>query len=280
MISVAKANTYIFFVLLAALLPSVKSFSSAASSSSSSKNSNIVLWNSGVWPFAQRPWIALLEKGVEFEHKLIDLSNKPRDFLERYQAASGRAYGAGLVPLLEHDGNLVIESDVVAKYVSQHIKGVDGRGNDLYPTNKADEELIKSFMNNWGHVTDTYYSVLTATSEKEVKKRKTSFIQSLDIINNLLKQRSSGAFLLGSAFSYAECISAPWIQRFYVTLPYFRGIDFEEDILNSFDLLPQWMGAVCGRPSCMVSICPEEEMIAACKRYYVSYISPRASGFL
>jgi len=274
------ATTYIFFFLLslAVLLPSVKSFSSASSSSS---NSNTVLWNSGVWPFAQRPWIALLEKGVEFEHKLIDLSNKPHDFLEKYQDASGRAYGAGLVPLLEHDGNLVIESDVVAKYVSQHIEGVNGRGQDMYPTNnEADEELIKLFVNSWEQVTDTYYSVLTATSEKEVKTHKTSFIQSLGVINNLLKQRNGGAFLIGSTFSYAECISAPWIQRFYVTLPYFRGIDFEEDLLNSFDLLPIWMGEVCDRPSCVESKCPEQEMIAACKRYYVSFVSPGAKGSL
>eukprot|EP00986_Skeletonema_menzelii_P015987 scaffold13247_cov154-Skeletonema_menzelii.AAC.2 len=162
-----------------------------------------------------------------------------------------------LVPLLEHGDNLVIESEAVSKYVSQHIEGGSGRGGDMYPTNnEADEELIMSFMDSWSHVTDTYYSVLTATSEKEVKKRKTSFIQSL------------------------ECISAPWIQRFYTTLPYFRGIDFEEDVLKSFDVLPLWMGAVCDRPSCVASKCPEEEMIAACKRYYVTFVSPGANGSL
>ena len=201
--------------------------------------------------------------------------------MKKYQSASGRAYGAGLVPLLEHDGNLVIESDVVAKYISQHIEGVHGMGENLYPTDdKADEELIEMFMNHWGYVTDTYYNVLTATSEKEVKRRKTSFIESLGTINDLLQKRGSGVFLLGTSFSYAECISAPWIQRFYVTMPYFRGIDFEKDILSNFDALPLWMEGVCGRPSCTASICPEEEMIAACKRYYVSYLSPQAKGYL
>lgn len=205
--------------------------------------------------------------------------------MEKYQHASGRAYGAGLVPLLEHgDDNLVIESDVVAKYVAQHIEGMDGKGDDLYPTNnQEDEDLIQLFMKKWARVTDTYYSVLTATSQEEVEMRKASYIQSLEAIDNLLKQRSDGVYLLGSNFSYAECISAPWIQRFYVAFPYFRGIDFQEGILlsnNNFDCLSNWMGAVCKRPSCVASICPEEEMIAACKRYYVSFISPGASGFL
>lgn len=217
---------------------------------------------------------------MPFEHKIIDLSDKPPEFLEKYQRASGRAYGAGLVPLLEHDGDLVIESDVVAEYVSRHIQGVNGGGDGLYPKTQEDEELIELFLNHWGCVTDTYYNVLTATSEKEVGMREASFIQSLDAVDKLLKQRGDGDYLLGANFSYAECISAPWIQRFYVTLPYFRGIDFKEDILDNFQCLSHWMRAVCNRPSCVESSCPKEEMIAACKRYYVSFVSPGAIGSL
>ena len=136
------------------------------------------------------------------------------------------------------------------------------------------------FLDNWGSVTDTYYTVLTATSQQEVEKRMVSYVESLGVIDNLLKQRPGGNYLLGSNFSYAECIAAPWIQRFYVTLPYFRGIVFQEEVLRNFDCLSDWMGAVCNRPSCKESKCDEEEMIAACKRYYVSYVSPKATGTL
>jgi len=209
------------------------------------------------------------------------LSDKPHEFLETYQRASGRGYGAGLVPLLEHGVNLIIESDVVAKYVSQNIPGRDGKGEGLYPKSKEGEELMELFVDKWNRVTDTYYNVLCATSEKEVQRHILSYIQSLEAIDNLLQHNNDGDyFLLGSDFSYAECISAPWVQRFYVTLPYFRGIDFEEEILSKFDHLSVWMREVCNRPSCVDSKCPEEEMIAACKRYYVSYLSPGASGSL
>lgn len=199
--------------------------------------------------------------------------------MEAYQRASGRAYGAGLVPLLEHGDELVIESDVVAKYVAQNIRGANGQGDELYPNDKEGEELVNSFLQKWDRVTDTYYSLLCATSESEVQRRKNSYIESLGAIDNLLR-RNGGSYLLGSNFSHAECISAPWIQRFYVTLPYFRGIDFEEEILSNFDCLSTWMRAVCSRPSCIDSRCPEEEMIAACKRYYVSFLSPGAIGSL
>ena len=106
-------------------------------------------------------------------------------------------------------------------------------------------------------------------------------------------------FLLGDDFSFAECIAGPWVQRFFVTLsgavsgssrrrrshhlprrPYFRGIDFEGDVLRAFDALPGWMRAVRDRASCQESICPEGEMLDAAKRYYVSYLSPGATGRL
>ena len=169
---------------------------------------------------------------------MIDLSNKPADFLEKYQLASGRSYGSGLVSLLEHRDELVIESDVVTQYISKHIEGVDKKGDGLYPANLEDEELIETFLDEWGSVTDRYYSILTATSQNDVDRCIANWVQSLETIEKILKQRTTGDYLLGTDFSYAECISAPWIQRFYVTLPYFRGISFQEDILsaNKFDL--------------------------------------------
>lgn len=213
---------------------------------------------------------------MEFQHEIINLKDKPRDFVAKYKEASG-GVGSGLVPLLEHEDNVVIESDVVAKYVAQNIDGVDGKGDDLYPNAEEDVEQIQTFMSRWQEVTDTYYALLRASSQEEVEDCESAFIESLASIDDLLKIRK-GDFILGENFSYAECISAPWIQRFYVTMPYFRGIDFEDDILSRFEFMSTWMNAVCNRPSCVTSLCPKSEMIDACKRYYVSYLSPAAKG--
>eukprot|EP01083_Nonionella_stella_P133090 404646_1 len=95
----------------------------------------------------------------------------------------------------------------------------------------------------------------------------------LETIERILKQQTTGDYLLGTDFSYGECISAPWVQRFYVSLPYFRGINFQDDILlaNNLQCLSKWMNKVCNRPSCIESKCDEDEMIAACKdiMYYI-----------
>mmetsp|Transcript_5436 Transcript_5436/g.8091 ORF Transcript_5436/g.8091 Transcript_5436/m.8091 type:complete len:202 (-) Transcript_5436:157-762(-) len=200
-----------------------------------------------------------------------------------YQEANG-GYGSGLVPMLEHGDKLVIESDVVAKYVAQNINGADGMGDGMYPDPVEDVEFyqhLEEFLHVWQRATDTYYDVLRASSQEEAKNCEKQFTTSLMNVDALL-QKYDGDFILGEIFSTAECISAPWIQRAFITLPYFRGIDLEDDIIskNSMEHVSAWMKAVRDRPSCVESCCPEDEMIAACKRYYVSFLSPGAKGSL
>ena len=177
-----------------------------------------------------------------------------------------------MVPLLEHGQELVIESTVVARYIAEYVGGLE-----LYPRTAEDLERIERFLARWADVETTYYDLLRASSEAQAEERRALFVDRLAAVDELLGARAP--FLLGEDFSFAECIAGPWVQRFFVTLPYFRGIDFDE-VLRAFDALPGWMRAVRDRASCRESICPEGEMINAAKRYYVSYLSPGATGRL
>ena len=177
-----------------------------------------------------------------------------------------------MVPLLEHGQELVIESTVVARYIAEYVGGLE-----LYPRTAEDLERIERFLARWADVETTYYDLLRASSEAQAEERRALFVDRLAAVDELLGARAP--FLLGEDFSFAECIAGPWVQRFFVTLPYFRGIDFDE-VLRAFDALPGWMRAVRDRASCRESICPEGEMLDAAKRYYVSYLSPGARGRL
>ena len=210
----------------------------------------------------------MLEKNIQFDHRIIDLKAKPADFVEKYKRAGGT--GSALVPLLEHGGQYVIESTVVARYIAEYVGGPE-----LYPRTPDDLERIERFLSQWSDVETTYYDLLRASSDAQAEERRALFVDRLAAVDELLDR---APFLLGDDFSFAECIAGPWVQRFFVTLPYFRGIDFEGDILRAFDALPGWMRAVRDRASCQESICPEGEMLDAAKRYYVSYLSPGATG--
>jgi glutathione S-transferase len=210
-----------------------------------------------------------------FEHRLIDLSDKPDDFLEKYRLAAGSPVASGMVPLLEHQEQLVIESDVVAKYVAQNV----GENDGMYPatTNPEACQTIDQFLSTWYPIVDKYYDLLCAGSVQSAKKRQEIFADSLSVLES---QLLDDGFLLGDTFSLAECICAPWVQRFFVTLPYFRGIDFQEQILSPYPNVARWMAAVSSRPSVLESKCDEEEMLNAARRYYVSFVSPDAPGRL
>ena len=161
-----------------------------------------------------------------------------------------------------------------------------GKKDRMYPDDDSDAcDLIEHFLSQWYPTVDKYYNLLTATSLNEIKECERDFQNALKSLENIFNDENNnysndGDFLLGQHFSLAECISAPWIQRFYVTLPYFRGIDFDLEMKNNMSRLSTWMKAVCKRPSVTSSKCPEDEMIAAAKRYYVSYITPGAKGTL
>ena len=172
--------------------------------------------------------------------------------------------------MLEHDGQYVIESTVVARYIAEYVGGLE-----LYPRTAEDLERIEGFLSCWTDVETAYYDLLRASSDAQVEERRAVFVERLAAVDELLDR---APFLLGDDFSFAECIAGPWVQRFFVTLPYFRGIDFEGDILCAFDSLAAWTHAVRNRASCQESICPEGEMLDAAKRYYVSYLSPGATG--
>lgn len=184
-----------------------------------------------------------------------------------------------------------MESDVVAKYVAQNVGTAGEEDYDvMYPV--ADAEIrgrIDHFLEIWYPVVDSYYSFLCATSESSVNSALEKFRTSLklleielpDVESSSSTTEDGGYFFLGDAFSVAECIAAPWIQRFYVTLPYFRGVGFKENVLPSeCTKVGRWANSVRARPSVAISACPKDEMLAAARRYYVSYVSPGAPGKL
>lgn len=240
----------------------------------------------------------MLEQSVPFEHKIIDLSIKPTEFINKYaEAVGGATTGiSAKVPLLEHgDNTKVVESDVVTKYIAQNI-GPDDRmypvvvQND--PTSRRNRKRVDEFLNSFDTVMDTYYDFLLAMSNAEVDQAKHCFYNALcNLQYNLLSEQDDddyGPFCLGNQFSVAECIAAPWVHRFSLTIPYFRGVSVlttsnNNDNNNHNDnieklILPSkvsnWMDAVLARPSVQATNGKVNYVLQSTENYYVRYITP------
>merc|ERR1711939_1275348 len=77
-------------------------------------------------PWVQRFFVTLpYFRGIDFDHRIIDLKAKPAEFVEKYKRVGS---GTAMVPLLEHGQELVIESTVVARYIAEYVGGPE-----LYP---------------------------------------------------------------------------------------------------------------------------------------------------
>ena len=213
--------------------------------------------------------MALLERQIDFEHRLVDLSNKPQELLDLY--ATVRPGESAKVPLLEHDGDVVVESLDVARYIDTIPCG----SPRLVPDDAVAVALVDRFLALWPTVETSYYAVLKATSQDDADARQQAFLSALKDLENLLATQK-GIYLLGDRISVAECIAAPWIQRWSVTLPRFRKLDLHDGLLapNGLERVAAWTRAVAQRPAALETKAPESEMIAAAERYYVSYVTP------
>ena len=64
-------------------------------------NKEITLVYDPICPFAQRVWLALLEKGIPYHKKRVELLNKSQEFKDIYSKAFARdPANEGMVPVL------------------------------------------------------------------------------------------------------------------------------------------------------------------------------------
>lgn len=201
---------------------------------------------------------------------MIDLRAKPKTLVDLYERAKPGSRGGAFVPLLEHDGAIVVESVDVARYVDEIPSVCERR---LAPAGAgAAGAAIDAFLVAWPDVEAAYYRVLTAPSQTAADAAAEAFVDELRNLDALLPP-DGGPFLLGGDFSLAECVAAPWVQRWAVTLPKYRRLDAERDLFepNGLDRLAAWARAVRARPSAVATAAPDAEMLAAAERYYVTF---------
>jgi len=116
---------------------------------------------------------------LDFSHEIIDLSNKPPEFLQLYAKASGGA-GAAKVPLLQTKESTIIESLDISRAVC--------RGSPLYPQESA--STVDAFVALWcNEVEGAYYDVLRASSESQARFALAGYVASLAQLEDRLWQQ-------------------------------------------------------------------------------------------
>ena len=104
--------------------PAVSAKAPASASPASEGSAKPMLYVSPTCPFAQRAWVAMLEKGVDFNLRLENLNAKSANLQDAYKAGTPDAEPlVAKVPVLLHDGMTLVESALVAEYVARAFPG-------------------------------------------------------------------------------------------------------------------------------------------------------------
>jgi len=193
-----------------------------------------------ICPFVQRAAIVLQAKNVDYDIEYIDLRNKPDWFL--------KLSPLGKVPILEVDGTVLFESQVIAEYLDEV------EGPPMHPETPLERAKHRAFI----EVISTALGETWRMSQAETKEEVDKLVASVrDKLHRLGEAHSGGKFFGGDSLSLLDAAAAPLLQR----------LTWNEevgglDVLGAHPKLGPWRDALQDHPAVKASTVPEVRDLA------------------
>ena len=211
------------------------------------------LYTARVCPYAHRSRLALLEKGLEFEHIEIDFQNKS----ERFLAVS--PYGK--VPALFHDGKTIYESVIINEYLDEVFPN---------PPLMPESYAFRAKARIWTHYCTEYFTpdLYAVIRNREPAKHAGLAARAVDRLRVVEREAfgklsGDGPYWFGSQVSLTDLAWYPYFERLPAWTHY-RGLAIPEDCPR----LAAWAEAMAGRASA--------RQIANDAAYYIASFKDRA----
>ena len=190
------------------------------------------------------------------EHDTIecDLQNKSEEFINVYKKANPG--GRAKVPVLEIDGETLVESSVTVEYLAER------SGAPFLPASAAKRASarlmaeIQPFQN--------YFAFIKVRDDKEkLAEKLAAFEKDVENFETFLAihQDSDGPFLCGGDMCFSEAMIAPFVCRSIPNLKHFCDVDVKE-ICKRHPRVDRLVTAILERPS-VASTRPSDEGIVA-----------------
>jgi len=220
-----------------------------------------VLYCAWFCPFAQRSWIALLEKGVDFEYKEQDPYDKTPEFL----AINPR----GLVPALIHGNDVVIESLIINEYVDE----AWADKNPLYPPlsdplERAKTRIALDFMGK-----KIVSPFITLHRSKDVSEKESAVETLGAAMDEFFGGASSqGPFYHGDTFGILDIALAPFVARMEIVEEFIDLKIFNDAKYSRFQM---WWASVKERPSVKSTTSSRDKFLSRYQEKYFAGENPR-----
>lgn len=211
-----------------------------------------------VCPFAQRTLIALLEKGIEYEHIEIDLRNKP-DWFDDVSPYSK-------VPVLRHGDVTIYESSIVNEYLDEVFPEPGLMPKE--PGARAAARVWIDFDNV--KFVPAFYKVLLEQDAARRRDLAQTIVDALRFIEtSALGGRQQGPYWLGAELSLADIAVYPHMERLCV-LEAYRDIAVPAECGR----LKEWLSVMAERPCVQQTAHDADFHIAS----YIRYADGTADG--
>jgi glutathione S-transferase len=196
----------------------------------------LTLVSHALCPYVQRAAIVLLEKGVPFSRRWVDLAARP----DWFTAVSP----LGKTPVLLAGGEAVFESAVICEFLD------DTLAPRLHPRDALQRARHRSWMEFGSAVLNTigqYYSAPDA--------------QALSVARDLLRSRfaqledvlpAAGPWIAGDSFGMVDAVFAP-VFRYFDT---FEAVG-EPGLFDALPRVRAWRAALAARPSVREAVLPD-----------------------
>lgn len=198
----------------------------------------LVLVSHHLCPYVQRAAIALAEKGVAFERRVIDLADKP----DWFKAISP----LGKVPLLivrdDRGGETVLfESAVICEYLEESQAGLR-----LHPADALERARHRGWMEFGSSILADLWGLETARDAAAYQAKAAALRDKFARVDD---QLDAGPFFSGPAFSLVDAVFAPIFR-------YFDLFDTITDtaILTGLPKLAAWRRALAARASVKAAV--------------------------
>jgi len=203
--------------------------------------------------------MVLQEKGVDFDLMEIDLQNKPDWFAE--------VSPYGKVPVIEHQGNRVWESNIINEYLEEVFPEPALLPRE--PGLKAIARIWIDFANT--KFTPAFYKLLLLQDVQQQQNWKNELYQHLLFMEKegFGQLSETGSYWLGDAVSLVDLSFYPWFER-WIALEHYRGAKLPAEC----NRLREWLNVMQQHPAVRLTARPTEFYI----QDYAQYASNQASG--
>jgi glutathione S-transferase len=195
----------------------------------------LVLVSHALCPYVQRAAIVLAEKGVPFERRDIDLSNKPHWFM--------KVSPLGKTPVLLVGDEAIFESAVICEYLEET------ELPRLHPAGRLQRARHRSWMEFGSSVLNLIQAFYNAPDEPALRARAAGVRSRLEQVEEALGE---GPYFAGEAFSMVDAAFGP-VFRYFDVFDALGEFGFWEGLPKA----QRWRRALAARPSVADAVRPD-----------------------